>query len=125
MFTKRRTFIFSNVCLTQCGPCESYSSNWLQHFCVLPRNRCRILRVSVLGYSTVVHFSQKQLHFCHHPFFGFLFGCSSTFQCGNEHSAPNTYIPIQFKSIDIREDANTHKAIWGKYLSRSIDTAVD
>ena len=25
------------------------------------------------------------------PFFGFLFGCSSTFQCGNEHSAPNLH----------------------------------
>ena len=25
------------------------------------------------------------------PFFGLLLGCSSTFQCGNEHSAPNLH----------------------------------
>ena len=25
------------------------------------------------------------------PFFGLLFGCSSTFQCGNEHSVPNLH----------------------------------
>ena len=25
------------------------------------------------------------------PFFGLLFGCSSTFQCGNEHSSPNLH----------------------------------
>ena len=58
------------------------------------------------------------------PFFGFSFGCSSTFQCGNKHSAPNLhYNSIQACRIDIREDANTHKAIWCKYLSRSIYTA--
>ena len=38
----------------------------------------------------------------------------------------NTYhlleIPIRFERIDIREDANTHKAISCKYLSSSIGT---
>ena len=29
-FTKRRTFIFSDVCLTQCSLRESHSSNWIQ-----------------------------------------------------------------------------------------------
>ena len=32
-FTERRTFLFSDVCLTQCSPRESYSSNGSQHFC--------------------------------------------------------------------------------------------
>ena len=47
-FPERRTFFFSDVCLTQCSPCESYSSNWFQHSCALPRNRCRSWRLSVL-----------------------------------------------------------------------------
>ena len=36
-----------------------------------------------------------------------------------------TYIPISFHRIDIREGANTHKAIWCKYLSRSVHTEVN
>ena len=47
-FTKRWTCIFSDVCLTQCSPRESYSSNWFQHFCAHPINRCRIWPLSVL-----------------------------------------------------------------------------
>ena len=51
-FTKRRTFLFSDVCLTQRSSCESYSSNWFQHSSALPWNRCRIWRLSVLWYTT-------------------------------------------------------------------------
>ena len=29
-FPKRRTFFFSDVCLSQCSLCESYSSHWFQ-----------------------------------------------------------------------------------------------
>ena len=47
-FTKRWSFIFSDVCLTHCSSRELYSSSWSQHFCALPRNRCRIWRLSVL-----------------------------------------------------------------------------
>ena len=47
-FIQRWTFIFSDVFLTQDSPCESCSSNWFQHFCALPRNLCRIWRLSVL-----------------------------------------------------------------------------
>ena len=35
------------------------------------------------------------------------------------------YIPILFYRIDIREDANTHKVISHKYLSRSICTVAE
>ena len=36
-FTQRRTFIFSDVCLTHCSPRESHSSDWSQHLCALPK----------------------------------------------------------------------------------------
>ena len=35
------------------------------------------------------------------------------------------YSPIQTHRIDIREDASSHKAIWCKYLSSSLCTAVE
>ena len=54
---QRWTFIFSDVCFTQCSPCESYSSNWSQNFRVLPRNRCRFWRLRVLWYTT--HLSHR------------------------------------------------------------------
>ena len=38
---------------------------------------------------------------------------------------PLPYIPIRFYRIDIREDANTHKAIACKYISSSIYTVVE
>ena len=41
-FFKRWSFLFSDVCLTQCSPRESYSSNWSEHFGALPRNRWRL-----------------------------------------------------------------------------------
>ena len=36
-FTQRRTFIFSDVCLTHCSPRESHSSDWSHHLCALPK----------------------------------------------------------------------------------------
>ena len=41
--------------LTQCS--QSYSSNWFQHLCALPRNRCRIQRPSVLRYTTQLSYT--------------------------------------------------------------------
>ena len=35
-FSERRTFVFSDVCMTLRNFCESYSSNWSQNFCALP-----------------------------------------------------------------------------------------
>ena len=35
-FTKRWTFILSDVCMTLRSFCEMYSSNWFQDFCALP-----------------------------------------------------------------------------------------
>ena len=52
IFSERRTFIFSDVCLTQCSLRESYSSIWFQHVCALPRNQCRFWRLRVLWYAT-------------------------------------------------------------------------
>ena len=91
-FSKRRTFFFSDVCLTQGSSRESYSSNWFQYFCAVPWNRCRIWRLSVLWYTNQLSytFHNSNCTLSSH-LFGFLFGCSSTFQCGNEHSAPNLH----------------------------------
>ena len=47
-FPERRTFFFSDVCLTQRSPSESYSSNCFQHSFALPRDRYRFWRLSVL-----------------------------------------------------------------------------
>ena len=51
-FHQRRTFFFSDVCLTQCSLCESYSSNWFRYYCAHPGNRCRIRRLTVLWQAT-------------------------------------------------------------------------
>ena len=47
-----------------------------------------------------------------------MFGYSSTFQCGNEHSAPNLHPDFVYR-IDIREDVSAHGAIWCKCRSRT------
>ena len=79
-FPERRTSFFSDVCLAQCSPRESYSSNWFQYFYALPANRCRIWRLSVL-WSHTFHNS-----YCTFVIALFrLFGWSSTFQSGKEH----------------------------------------
>ena len=84
-FTKRWTFVLSDVCLTQCSPCESYSSNWSQDFCASGGSascdtqlNCRTL----FTIATALLLSSV---------FGFLFGWSSTFRWGNELSAPNLH----------------------------------
>ena len=58
------------------------------------------------------------------PFLGLLFGCSSTFQCGNERSLPNLQPDSDFENWH-REDASCHKVLLRKYLSRGLCTAVD
>ena len=87
-FIQRWTFAFSDICLTQRSSCESYSSNWSQDFCALPKNRQRFLRLDVLRHTTQLSYIFRCCALLSPPFFGLLLGCSSTFQCGNEHSAP-------------------------------------
>ena len=126
-FPERRTFIFSDVGLAQCSPCESYSSNWFQYSLALPRSRCRIWRLSVLWYSTQLSLATGfpvQYSYCAFTFILLRLFCLVVLQVRKWHSAPN-WLPFSFKRTDIRENANTHKAIWCKYLSRSIYTAVD
>ena len=54
LFTEQWTFIFSDVCLTQCSPCESYSSNQSQHIlCPFLRNRCRVSCGTQLNFRTL------------------------------------------------------------------------
>ena len=43
----------------------------------------------VIRNPTVAHFLQYFFALLSPPFFGLLLGCSSTFQCGNEHLSPN------------------------------------
>ena len=50
-FSERRTFAFSDVCMTLRSCWELHSSSSFQDFCALPQNRSPLL-----------------LHFCHHPF---------------------------------------------------------
>ena len=57
-------------------------------------------------------------------FFVFLLGWPSTCLCANEHQH-RICIPILFHRFDIREDANSHKVIWCKYLSSNLCTAVE
>ena len=90
-FTKRWTFIFSDVCLTQCSLRESYSSKLVPTLFVPFREIAADSGGSVscdtqLNCRTLFTTATALLS---SSFFGFLFGCSSTFQCGNEHSAPN------------------------------------
>ena len=98
-FFKRWSFLFSDVCLTQCSPRESYSSNWSEHFGSLPRNRCRLWRLSVL--STALWSS---------PFSAL---CLVVLQPSSAETSTlrRIYNPIQTYRIDILEDANTHKVI--------------
>ena len=82
----------------------------------LPRNRCRIRRLSVLWYTTQRSYTYQNSN-CTFAFRLFLLLVWFFFS--------RTYIPISFYRTDIREDANTHMAILCKYLSRSTHTAVD
>ena len=124
-FIQRWTFAFSDVCSTQRSSCESYLSIWSQNLRAIPRNRYRFWRLNVLHYATQLS------HIFHNSYctnvttlLGFFVGCSSTFQCGNEHSAPNLHPVSDIFKTDIREDANSHKVISYKFLSRSFCTAV-
>ena len=81
----------------------------------------------------VVQFSQRPQHFCRR--FLFLCGNDSSFSAfclvvrqpfdAGTNTCPRLYIPFLFCKIDIREDANIHKANSCKYLSNRICTAVD
>ena len=83
--------IFSDVRLTQCSPRESYSSNWSQNFLCSSLKSLEILAAQ----RPVIHNSTQLSHTLHNNCCTIvitlfrLFVCSSTFQCGNKHSAPN------------------------------------
>ena len=68
------------------------------------------------------HYSH--LHFCHHPSSVFCWVKPSTCLCATS-TYHRFFNPMQIYRIDSREDANNHKVIWCKYLSRSLCTAVD
>ena len=59
------------------------------------------------------------------PFLGYLLVVLKPSSAGLSTLRRIFDIPIYFCRIDIREDANTHKVIWCKYLPKSIYTAVD
>ena len=124
-FIQRWTFVFSDVCLMQHSSCESYSSNWPQNFWALPRNRYRFLRLSVLWHATqlshTVH--NSVLHLCHHPSSACCWIVPQP-SSAEKSTLRRIYIPLQTYRIDIREDANSHKVIYCKYLSRSFCAAV-
>ena len=71
--------------------------SWIVLVELVPKLVCPSLRsIQILAAQrpvtrnpTVALSFQQLLHFCHHPSSAFFFGCSSTFQCGNENSAPN------------------------------------
>ena len=124
--SKRWSFVFSDACLTQCTPCESYSSNWSQNF--MPRVS-PILHASrefwwlwVLrdSYSTlVVAFSVLKALF---RLFIWLFFNLLMREQTLVSSLTTRFI---FNRIGTRADANIHKAISCKYISNSICTVVE
>ena len=66
----------------------------------------------------------EPLHFCRHP----ASACCSVVPqpfCAQTSTYCRMFKPILTGRIHIREDANSHKVIWCKYLSRSFCTAVD
>ena len=87
-FTERWSFVFSDVCTTLRSFCESYSSNW---------SRVPFREIDKDSGGSVSWNTQPNCRTSFNtataclspPFFGFLFGCSSTFLCVNEHSLPN------------------------------------
>ena len=73
---------------------------------------------------TVVHLSLLPLHFCHHPFSVFYLVVPQL-SCAETSTLCRIYIPILTHRVDIREDANSDKVIWCKYISSSLCKAVD
>ena len=72
---------------------------------------------------TVVHLSEKQLRFCHHPSSAFCWVVLQPSSAGMS-TLRRIYIPFRTYTSDIGEDANSHKVTQCKYLSRSFCTAV-
>ena len=70
------------------------------------------------------HFSQELLHFCHHPSSAFCWVVPQP-SSAEMSTLCRIYIPFPTNRIHIREDANSHKVIQCKHLSRSICTAGD
>ena len=73
---------------------------------------------------TVAHLSLQPLALLSPPFFGFCWGNLQP-ACVQTSTYHRIFNPMQIYRIEIREDANNHKVIWCKYLSRSLCTAVD
>ena len=117
-----------DLCFLGCS-LDAAQLSWIVLVELVPRFLCPSEKSSkipaarrpVMHSSTVAHLSLLQLHFCHHPFFCFLFGCSSTFQCGNEHSAPNLHPDLFFYRLGIREDGSpssqTDSCLWSSIFS--------
>ena len=106
--------LFSRIRLTYRKLSEAYSSNWSQNF---------IPRVSPIPHSFrkcwwlwVLQFSQQLQHLSLR-FFRFESFFSAFCSVVGTDTHLLLYIPIVFRKIDIREDANTHKVISYKYLS--------
>ena len=138
-FSKRWSFLFPDTCLTQRRLSESYSSNRSQDFLhrVSPglfsslRNQCfRVLRdatrlwfnfhnshsILVVAFSFFCGNSSLSLAFClvvHQPY------------DAGTNTYPRLCSPFLFCKIDTRVDANVHKAIACKYLSKNICTVVE
>ena len=58
---------------------------------------------------------------CHHPFSAFCLVVLQPSSAGMS-TLRRTYIPISFYRIDIREDANTHQAMWCTSTFRQVFT---
>ena len=103
-FPDRRTFIFSDVCLTQMQPLRiarrirskhSFCPSWMSLQNLAAQR-------PVIHNSTVVHFSQQQLHFCLHLSSAF---CLVVLQPSSAemNTQRRTYNLISFYRTDIRE----------------------
>ena len=124
-FSQRRTFVFSDACVTLRSFCEPYSSDWF------PRLVCSSVKVDKDSGGSVswntqpngrTFFKIYPLHLCHHPFSVILLGWPSCVQTSTYH---RICIPILTYRTDIRENVKNHMVIWYKYLLGKLCTAVE
>ena len=124
-FIQRWTFAFSDVCFTQCGSCESYSSTWSPKlFC--PSEKSLQIQTTQRPVKRNPH---RTLHtiatalLSSHPS---LASCRVVPQPSSVEMSTlrPMYIPFRTYKTDIRQDANSHQVIQCEYLSRSFCTAV-
>ena len=108
--SKRRTFVFSDVCMTlrnfvNCTRRIDPKTFVLFGKIGKPAALCHEIRNPM-----IVHLSIQPLHFCHRPFsvFGWV---DLQPACAQTITFHRICIPVLFYKIDIREDANYHKVI--------------